>query len=150
MRWEMSLNHLVTFVLLVDTTPDVDPNEKNADYRTAGRSWFITGTDNKYRIIGGAADNGFEGRGGTDHLDSNGGIDRLYGNTYIHTALAIAVATPKQPSTFNPFADALSGSTGNDLLAGRIASNFLFGRAGSYTLIGGGDVDGDILEGDGL
>lgn len=137
----MSLTPLATLA-----NPGDDPNGKTADYHTASSSWFINGTDNDDRIIGGGADDRLEGRGGTDLLYGNGGNDRLYAEAYIDTASAIAAAAPEQ--TVHLVADALSGGTGNDLLVGRIASNLLFGGAGSDTLIGGGDVD--ILEGEGL
>jgi Ca2+-binding RTX toxin-like protein len=133
-------------VVLEDTTPGDDPNGATADKHLSSASWFITGTDNMDRIIGGSADDRLEGRGGTDHLAGNGGDDRIYGDASIDTALAIAAAAPGQ--SFHLVADALSGGTGNDLLVGRIASNLLFGGADSDTLIGGGDVD--VLEGDGV
>jgi Ca2+-binding RTX toxin-like protein len=83
-------------LVLADTIPGDDPNGETADYHTAGSSWFITGTDNNDRIIGGTTDDRLEGRGGSDHLEGNGGNDRLYAEAYIDTASAIAAAAPGQ------------------------------------------------------
>lgn len=101
----------------------------------AGQDYVFAGEGNDV-IIGGA---------GSDALDGFAGNDRIYADTQISVASAIAMGNPStgsgQATGSGLRGDALSGDSGDDTLIGSNGNDVLSGGAGADLLIGGAGID---------
>jgi len=78
---------------------------------------------------------------GNDVIFAGAGNDRLYANTSVSLADAIARGDDPTTVTLDSSRYVLDGGAGNDQIIGSDARDVLFGGAGDDTLVGGGGAD---------
>jgi trimeric autotransporter adhesin len=104
----------------------------------------ILGGDGRDFVDGKAGNDLIEGGAGGDIIDGGIGDDRIYADSQVSTAQAIADGNSQTGS--GQQGDWLTGGSGNDTLVGSTGNDVLMGGGGSDTLIGGAgddDISGD-------
>ena len=91
------------------------------------------------RLTGSAVNDTLIGKAGSDILDGKAGDDRLYADTPISVAQAIANGNAQSGS--GQQGDWLNGGDGNDILIGGIGNDVLAGGIGSDILVSGAGDD---------
>jgi Ca2+-binding RTX toxin-like protein len=117
--------------------------DRNPDYSQTAKATLPGSTTEVGELTGAATATLLEGKGGSDILRGGGGNDRLYADSKIDVATAIANGNIAD-SGIDAKGDWLAGGGGDDTLVGSAGKDVLSGGAGKDLLIGGAGDD-DIL-----